>query len=307
MKTFLGLFLFLGLVNFARPIMAEQVINVDFQPGAAGGVSAAGYSGQGVLNDPGNNTWNVLAPDTDGAFNGTFGSGGPLSFVGSEYTVSGLLDSSGAATPVSVTVFKGDPEAAFAVVSTNGSIVDIATNAVDLMRDYLIAQDDASYVVISNLTAGGIYNLVLFGAGDLDFRNTTFIVGEQSKTTTGIPLGPHGLTEGQDYVRFNGVVADGGMIRIEYLTGGESTDGNFNGFQLVAADPVAISTVKVAAVTGLSFDSVSNAEYRLQFTDNLVSTNWQTAPVLMYGTGGAMTAFDPTGFSTNRSYRIYQQ
>lgn len=293
--------------GFFQSVLGGQLINVDFQPGGFGGESASNYVGQGVITDPGNDVWNVVAPDTSGSFNGEFGSGGPLTFGGSTFESGLLLDSEGALTPVTVSVDLGDPEAAFAVSSTNASIVDIATNAVALMSDYLIAQDDATSFVINNLTNGGVYNLVLFGAGDLEFRNTTFIVGEVAKTTAGIPLGGHGLTESQDYVVFNGVIAHGGIIVVRYLNGGESTDGNVNGFQLQAADPVVFNTVQVSHVVGFSFSSEQDAVYRLQYTEDLLSTNWLTAPVILQGTGGSMTMFDPAGLSTQKAYRIFQE
>jgi len=307
MKRELVLLVFLMAGGFFQSVGGGQLINVDFQPGGLGGESASNYFGQGVIADLGNDVWNVIAPDTSGSFNGEFGSGGPFTFGGSTFDSGLLLDSEGALTPVTVSVDLGDPEAAFAVSFTNASIVDVATNAVALMSDYLIAQDDATSFVINNLTNGGIYNLVLYGAGDLEFRNTTFIVGDEAKTTTGIPLGGHGLTEGQDYVVFNGVVAHGGTILVRYLNGGESSDGNVNGFQLEAADPVVFNTVQVINVAGLSFSSVQDAVYRLQYTEDLLSTNWLTAPVILQGTGGPMTVFDPAGLSTQKAYRIFQE
>jgi len=294
----------IGFVNMAQ---GGRIINVDFQPGPTGDESSSNFTGQAVLSDSGNDIWNIVAPETTGAFNGEFGTGGSLNFPGDTFTSEPLSDSAGVSTPVTVTIRKGDPEAAFAVAFTNSSIVDVATNAVALMSDYLIAQDDSTFFVINNLTNGGIYNLVLFGAGDLDFRNTTFIVGGAAKTTSGVPLGEHALTEGQDYVVFNGVVADGGSITVTYLNGGESTDGNVNGFQLQEADPVSFDAVQVGNTAALSFTSDLDAVYRLQYTSDLLSTNWLTAPVILLGTGGTMTAFDPAGFSTQKLYRIYQQ
>lgn len=297
----------LTIAGFSVLVAQARVINVDFQPGVTGELSSSNYVGQGAYADVGNDVWNHVAVGNDGAFSGTFGSGGVLNFAGDAVTSAALLDSVGVATPVTVTVRKGDPEACFAVAYTNASIVNIATNAQGLMSDYLIAQDDVATVVISNLANGGLYSLLCYGAGDLDFRNTTFIVGDAAKTTTGVPGGPHGLAEGQDYVSFTGVVALDGAITITYLNGGESTDGNFNGFQLIEAEPVSVSTVRVGAVTGLSFASVSGATYRLQYTSDLLSTNWQTAPMALFGTGGTMNAFDPDGFSTQKLYRIFQE
>jgi hypothetical protein len=305
-------FVAMGVVGLAQ---AGQVINVDFQPGSTGDAAASNYVGQGAISDPGNDIWNAVAPNTTGEFNGDFGTGGFLNFADNTYT-SSLVDSTGTATPVTVVVNKAPPanpaesERCFALWATNPSVANLATNAVALMSDFLISRNegfDSNLVTINNLTTGGIYNLVLYGAGDFASRNTMFIVGDRTKTTTGVPEVPHGLTEGQDYVVFNGVVANGGSIAVTYLNGGEHEEGNFNGFQLQEADPVNISTVKVSAVTGLSFTSVSDATYRLQYASNLLSQDWQTAPVGLIGTGGSMTAFDPDGFSTAKVYRVIQQ
>ena len=305
--------LFLGTMAWAG-----QIINVDFQPGPTGDDSSVNYGGQGVLPDPLNDIWNVVAPGTGGEFNGEYGTGGFYNFEGASFILSNLVDSTGAPTPVTVTVNKaplGNPaesERAFAIASNNlNSMANIATDALGLMSDYLITRNDGfddNLVMISNLVTNGIYNLVLFGAGDFGDRNTTFIVGGIAKTTVGVPEGPHTLTEGQDYVVINGVVAEDGTIVITYLNGGENAEGNFNGFQLQAADPVNISTVKVSAVTGLSFQSTTGATYRLQYTGDLLATNGsQTAPFLLSGNGAEPVAFDPPRYSTSKMYRIYQQ
>lgn len=295
--------------------LPAAVINVDFQPGPTGAAASSNYVGQGAVSDPGNNVWNAVTPDTGGEFNGEFGTGGFFSFAGDTYTSAALVDSTGAATPVTVTVNKGpapgESERSFAIYSTNvNSMANVATNAAGLMSDYLITHKDGfdvNAVVLNNLTTGGIYNLVLYGAGDFESRNTRFVVGDRTLATTGVPGGAHALTAGQDYVVFNGVVAVSGSITITYMNGGEYDEGNFNGLQLVEATPVALSTVTVSAVAGVSFSSVSDATYRLQYTSSLLSTNWVTAPVVLQGTGGALTAFDPAGFSTIKVYRVVQQ
>lgn len=291
------------------------VINVDFQPGGAGGDQSTNFAGQGAIVDTGNDTWNVVAPDTGGEFNGEFGSGGFYSFAEGSYTSSVLMDSTGAATPVQVVVSKAPPaaplesERAFAIASTNTSLANVATNAVALMSDFLITRNDGyddNVVTIVNLSTGGLYNLYLYGAGDFSARNTRFVVGEISKTTDGVPEVTHDLTEGRDYVVFNGVVAMDGVITITYFNGGDNEEGNFNGLQLQDAEPVTIATATVANVAGLTFSSESDATYRLQYTSDLLATNWITAPTILRGTGGSMTAFDPAGFSTQKVYRISQ-
>lgn len=212
---------------------ADLYLNVDFQPGGAGGGTSVTFGAQGALATPGN-VWNVAAPSTDGAFNGEFGSGGTFDFAGSSYVL-GLQDSEGAATGVQLELFKGTPDTAFALNPLNGGDTAIANDAKALMRDFLIASDPND-VNITGLVDGGLYTLYLYGAGDNAGQFTTFTVGGVSKSTTGVS-GPHDLTEGVDYVVYNNVLASGGFIGINYTPGSGAGEGHFNGFQLMEVVP----------------------------------------------------------------------
>ena len=212
----------------------DLYLNVDFQPGGAGGGTSVTYAAQGAAATPGN-IWNAVAPSTDGAANGEFGSGGAFDFGGGSVVVSSLLDSEGNATGVQLELFKGDPDSAFALNPLNGGDVNVADDAKGLMRDFLVATNPND-VNITGLTDGGVYRIYLYGAGDNEFGSTTFTIGGVSQSTTGVPLGSHNLTEGQDYVVFDNVVASGGFIGINYTPAGGG-DGQFNGFQIVEVVP----------------------------------------------------------------------
>jgi hypothetical protein len=220
----------------------DLYLNVDFQPGGSGGGTSVTFGAQGAMVTPGN-IWNTAAPSTDGSWNGEFGSGGPFDFAGGSYVLGSLLDSDGAATGVQLELFKGNPDAAFALNPLNGGDAGIAGNAKDLMRDFLIA-GDPNDLNITGLLDGGLYTLYLYGAGDNANQRTTFTVGGVSQSTTGV-TGPHDLTEGVDFVVFENVLASGGFIGINYTLAGGASEGHFNGFQLMEIVPEPSSALLV--------------------------------------------------------------
>ncbi|MBU0679694.1 MAG: hypothetical protein KJ626_16450 [Verrucomicrobia bacterium] len=221
------------LAGWLQSAAAEVVyVNVDFQPGGSGGGTSETFSAQGAVATPGS-TWNAVAPSTDGANNGAFGSGGQFDFSGDPYVVTGLLDSEGAATGVGLEIFKGDPDGGFALNPNNGFDANIADDAKELMRDYLISgwASESNAVNIIGLPPGVHYTLVLYGAGDNDAVSSEFNIDGVITNTTGVPNGSHDLTAGQDYVVYSGITASG-TITIWIRDNLESADGHFNGFQL---------------------------------------------------------------------------
>lgn len=68
--------------------------------------------------------------------------------------------------------------------------------------------------------------------------------------------------------------------------------------------PVDVTQIQVDDVIGMQFDSFTGTTYRLQFTSAIISGVWTNADYVMFGTGEQMTAFDPSGFSTQKSYRV---
>ena len=228
---------------FLQPALAMVYINVDFQPGGSGGGTSVTFNARGAMGTPGT-TWNAVAPSTDGSDNASYGSGGLYNFSGDPYSASALLDSTGTATRVGVEIFKGDPDGAFALNPLNGWDTNIAENAKELMRDYLISgyATKTNSVNITGLPAGSFYTLVLYGAGDLNDCSTKFTINGVSKATTGVPNDLHNLTEGEDYVIFTGITASG-SVTIQYANNDESANGNFNGFQLAYVSGDSIPTL----------------------------------------------------------------
>ena len=68
--------------------------------------------------------------------------------------------------------------------------------------------------------------------------------------------------------------------------------------------PVNISTVEVANVFGLQFQTASGTMYRLEASSDPVSNNFQSTGAFLEGDGEVREMFDPTGFSTTKNYRV---
>lgn len=221
--------------------LAVTVVNIDFSPAvdaasAYEGVNKYSYefSGLGAAPDTGT-VWNHLYSVNDTAPGGGGGDIGVYYPVG-EANVSGptsLVDSLGNGTSVSASFNSGG---AFAVSDTSGNINNIATDAVDLMREYLIAFSDGfdDTVTLTGLPANQPVILYLYGEGDNLFNNrhTVFTAGGVTGSTTG-DAGGVPLTEGFDYTVLSGVVADSsGNVTIQYAPNGGG-EGPFNGLQLI--------------------------------------------------------------------------
>ena len=67
---------------------------------------------------------------------------------------------------------------------------------------------------------------------------------------------------------------------------------------------LAFTGMERAADTVLSFQSESGGVYRLQYNSDPPTQAWSNVGYTLEGTGDEMKAYDPTGFSTQKSYRI---
>lgn len=71
-----------------------------------------------------------------------------------------------------------------------------------------------------------------------------------------------------------------------------------------APEPVTITTGVVDNVMGLGFSSTSGNVYHLEFATDPVGSNWVFSGMSLVGDGGDVSLFDPTGFSTQKLYRV---
>ena len=68
--------------------------------------------------------------------------------------------------------------------------------------------------------------------------------------------------------------------------------------------PPTISLVDVTDAPMLSFDSFDAVRYELEYVTTPASSNWMSAGYQVTGDGGSLLAFDPSGTSTSRTYRL---
>ena len=250
----------LALVLFGRVTQAA-VVNIDFglHGDHPGGATSVGYSGVAAAPDAGT-TWNNVEVVDNNAFHGPPGEFGWWS---ANVSQSNLLSSTGVVTPIGVDVIGvGEPNTgAFGILAGSSNLGAVATDAPDLMRDYLIGFSQPRQVVLNGFVPGTSVDLYLYGAGDTLNRDTVFSIsdvnGPHSAATTGTitadgnsPVA-HTLTLGGDYVILPGMVADGsGIITINYFHADGSGEGPFNGLQAVYA---AIPEPGTLALAGVAF------------------------------------------------------
>ncbi len=70
---------------------------------------------------------------------------------------------------------------------------------------------------------------------------------------------------------------------------------------------IVFQSVQRAAATGLIFQSVFGERYELQSTTETNPPNWTAAGLTLEGTGGQLTAVDPAGVSTQKTYRVLRK
>lgn len=232
----------LAVCLVVAPSLRAAVVNVDFglTPRTSGTAVSLPYSGSAAAPDSGTiwNSLNVSDSNVGAAPNAT----GTYRAWSTTTTSSNLQDSFGNATGITVSALGSSSTGVFGILQTAANFANVADNAENLMRDYLIALGGTTqFVELSGFTSGVIVDLYLYGAGDQSIRNTIFSItdinGSHTATTNGVPTGAHDLTLQADYVVISGIVPDiDGKIRIGYASpqnSGTDTEGLFNGLQAV--------------------------------------------------------------------------
>jgi hypothetical protein len=73
---------------------------------------------------------------------------------------------------------------------------------------------------------------------------------------------------------------------------------------LVTGATLAFSEITVADTLALQFQSTDSVQYQVQSSTNMPSGVWTDLDYVLNGNGGQMLAFDPTGITTAKQYRI---
>lgn len=216
-------------VAFAMSIATasgQVTINVDLN----GATGSGTFSGVGAAPDAGT-IWNGVSP----------GAG--------SFTSAPLVDSTGAATPVTVSL------EAFLSYAANERPAAFAT---PLLTDFVYQtmlgpNGPPGLFAINNLTPGGTYNLYFYAQnGGYSNTATSFTIGGDTKVATNVnPFagGPPSFIEDTNYVVFSGVTADAlGTIVGEFNDVAAANNAAFNGLQIQQApipEPASIASAIV--------------------------------------------------------------
>lgn len=205
------------LTGLAMSSAQAELYNVDFNATGSGSPPSfpsgtmTGAAATGTVGD----TWNGIA------------------VTGTDPTYP-LVDSTGAASPVTVTVNSANINGSW----DNDALA--ATDAVALMADYIninAASTGATATVsVNNLALNSNYVLHLYGAGDASNQLTQFAVAganEVAQSTLGGSATP--LASPQHYVTFTGNTGATGVVDISWTHGGTWTA--FNGFSITTSPP----------------------------------------------------------------------
>lgn len=114
----------------------------------------------------------------------------------------------------------------------------------DLLRDFAIATGGGtSFFTISGLSAGGVYNIYLYGInGGYNSRGTSFTINSTTLSTVNTEANGATFTLGDNYVLFSNVTASlsgdisGSWTANSAVSGsyGVNNEGSFNGLQIVS-------------------------------------------------------------------------
>lgn len=211
-------YLSLSLLAASSLVANAAVINIDFGRAADSNFEQTGLAG---------------APDAEGIdalWNTTLGAAPSLV---------GALDSSGAATPVTLTIDSSG------IFNASAGDQELSGDQANLFNEYLSSRagnnlDDLRTGSYSGLIAGNTYDLYFYGQGD-NFTDTNnnggqnvgIRIGTDVRHTSydGTPGGDGQLVEDVEFVVFRGIEADAtGTISFEHFnpgTGLHATDSSF--------------------------------------------------------------------------------
>lgn len=155
-------------------------------------------------------------------------------------------------------------------------------------------ENDNVFKAFVTLFNPGLAEFEQFQLGDLgsgDWVTNPFTQGTGSQSAS---FDPSNVTDIQVVLQKPGTVT--GSLRV---------DANFDNLVLTPL-PVSFTNVTVSDVMGMEFESDAGTTYGLEYSLPAMPDDWNSAGVVLTGVGGPMQFFDPTGFSTSRTYRILQ-
>jgi hypothetical protein len=167
--------------------------------------------------------------------------------------------------------------------------------------------DNNWHLLVLIMTGPSISNVAVYEDGGPNLPDAYF--GEQTVTASmlnnePLRIGFEPFTGGQQGAYFNGEI---GFIEIwdTALTQQYAID-RWNGGNPVRGIgfDVSVSGLESATETVFPVDTVSGLTYRVEYTLDGGTPTWTPAGVSVIGNGNIMHLFDPSGYSTQRTYRI---
>jgi hypothetical protein len=239
-------------------LLQAQLINVDFNGNSVG----VDYGGGGVATGPTMTGAAVLGAAGD-QWNGIADSAYAFSAYpnGINSTALPLMNSAGINTSVTMTILTdgGSYDANEPNWGNTSAFTTAGSPYSNLMQDLIYANHSGT-ITLSGLAASATYNLVLYNAGDQNVpggRASAFTVNGVTQTSVWDGVTPT-LTAGLSYVQFASAMSDGsGNLVIAFgpgsINGVLSSEGDLDGFQLMAARVPEPASLAMLGVAGLMF------------------------------------------------------
>jgi Immunoglobulin I-set domain len=230
-------------------LAAPWTVNFDFDNYAGGFVGT--FSGVGV---EGSGTyWNSI--DGGGSYN-----------AGTSYSLGGLLDDGSTDSGVTATVSAGG---AYSSNPVNNALLD----------DYAFTKSGAYAFSFANLP-DGVYDVVLYGIPGGNAAHptgTTFTLNGLSLSDSNTGSDDTGFIQGDNYVRYPGILVQGGTLSGIFAPAPGKTEGDFNGAQLRylgGTNLVVAPIVLVAPVSQTNYQNFAST-FTVTASGNPLSYQWQ--------------------------------
>lgn len=155
---------------------------------------------------------------------------------------------------------------------------------------------------------GGYAYVGLIRGTDDNFYGTTINGGANGQgtlfriTPAGVLTTIYAFIDGGGFPRFTTEGKDG-RIYVNAMDSGTYGNGNIDRFS-IPMPPVFQSVEKNGVALNLTWSSVAEQAYQLQYISDLNSTNWTNLGTAVTATNGTMTASDTIGAASQRFYRV---
>lgn len=226
-------------------------------------------------------------------------------------TASGFLNVAGGNLTIASNLVVGAVSYSSGQVTNNGGVVTVTnsggTAAIVVANGNLTFNSGA--ITTDNLWLTNATGQFVFNGGTLTTKNTAvtngaaFVVGNGvTPATLYLDGGTHAFANGL-VISSNATLAGCGTILGPIINHGTLAL-NCGGTLVL---PTISSLVKTGVTNLLSFVSVSNQTYTLEYKTNLTDATWTAIPPPLNGNGGVLLLVDPAATNAARFYHVHTQ